>query len=65
MNDKLSEMNKRSTSKYLFKVEFKVAKNAMLDFSFGKDFDNTIDRGGNLLSILNFVKSFETEEDSN
>jgi hypothetical protein len=42
----------------VFSAEYDVGMNQKLSFSFGRNFDRTISRGGNLMTALNFIKGF-------
>jgi hypothetical protein len=43
-------------------LEYDVAKNTKLTFSFGRDFDGTISKDGNVIAALNFLKGFGTQK---
>ena len=46
------------TNKYVLLIDYQLPSNKVITFSFGKDFDGTIQRGGNLIAALNFVAGF-------
>jgi len=43
------------TDKYDFSVNYKIGKNQNLSFTYGKNFDNTITKSGNLIAAVNFM----------
>jgi hypothetical protein len=43
---------------YTLNANYQVGKNQIISFNFGRDFDGTITKGGNLLAALNFVMGF-------
>lgn len=45
-------------------TEYDIGMNRKLSFSFGKDFDGIISKGGNLVSALNLILGFGTERAS-
>ena len=44
----------------VFNIEYTVGSNQKLTFGFGKNFDGTITKSGNLIAALNFIKGFGT-----
>lgn len=48
-------------SKWILNFEYKIGENSKLTYSFGRDFDNSFNQGGNLISALNFFKGFGSE----
>lgn len=44
--------------RFIFNVEYDVGMNQKLTFSFGRNFDGVISKGGNLVTALNFIKGF-------
>jgi hypothetical protein len=48
--------------KYLFNLNYDVNDNLKLGFTLGKDFDNNRTKEGNLISLINFVSSFGTND---
>jgi hypothetical protein len=48
----------KKTNRYVFSANYKVGKNQNLSFTYGKDFDNNITQGGNLVAALNFLLGF-------
>ena len=54
--DKLPESMSRN--KYLFNINVTAPNDVKLNLTLGKDFDENITREGNLLSLVNLVKSF-------
>lgn len=49
---------RESTDRYVFSANYKVGKNQNLAFTYGKNFDNTMVKEGNLLAALNFLIGF-------
>jgi hypothetical protein len=47
-----------NTDRYVFSANYKVGKNQNLSFTYGKNFDNTQIREGNLIAALNFLIGF-------
>jgi hypothetical protein len=45
----------------VFNSEYDVGLNKKLTFSFGRDFDGTLSKGGNLIAALNLIMGFGTE----
>jgi len=43
---------------YSISTDYQVGKNQLISFNFGRDFDGTINKGGNLLAALNFIIGF-------
>lgn len=43
-------------------VEYDVGFNQKLTFSFGKNFDGTVNKSGNLIAALNFIKAFGAQK---
>lgn len=58
INRSKQENETKSNIKYQINFEYKVDKNAKLTYSFGKDFNNSFNQDGNLISALNFIKGF-------
>lgn len=54
----LSGSNIDPTHKLLFNADYSIFKNQKLTFSFGKDFDGTITKEGNLIAALTFIQGF-------
>jgi len=48
----------KSSYHYSINADYQVGKNQLLSFAFGRDFDGTITKGGNLISALNFIMGF-------
>jgi len=46
------------TSRASFSLDYQVGENQVLDFTFGKNFDGTVEKGGNLIAIFNFLIGF-------
>ncbi len=44
--------------KYLFNLDYNIGSNYKLNLSFGKDFDGTVSKNGNVISALNFLMGF-------
>ena len=44
--------------RYTINTDYKVGKNQLISFVFGRDFDGTINKSGNLLAALNFIMGF-------
>jgi len=42
-------------------TEYEVAKNRKVTFSFGRNFDGAISKGGNLIAAINFIAGFGGE----
>jgi Tol biopolymer transport system component len=42
----------------VFNAAYDIGQNQQLTFSFGRNFDGTITKDGNLIAALNFVKGF-------
>jgi CRISPR/Cas system-associated protein endoribonuclease Cas2 len=56
-----SVLNKNVTNsswRIVFNTEYDVGANKKLTFAFGRNFDGTISKGGNLIAALNFISSF-------
>jgi hypothetical protein len=47
-----------NTDRYVFSANYKVGKNQNLSFTYGKNFDDTIVKDGNLITALNFLIGF-------
>lgn len=47
-----------SSYRYSLNADYQVGKNQLISFTFGRDFDGTITKSGNLLAALNFVMGF-------
>ncbi|MCB9307744.1 MAG: hypothetical protein H6565_14200 [Lewinellaceae bacterium] len=47
-----------STSRVAFSVGYQVGTNQVFNFTFGKNFDGTVDKGGSLIAVLNFLLGF-------
>ena len=47
-----------NTNRYVFSANYKVGRNQNLSFTYGKNFDNTVSKGGNLIAALNFLIGF-------
>lgn len=47
----------KKSDKLLMHLAYKVGNDDKLSFSFGKDFDNHVDKSGNVISLVNFIKS--------
>ncbi|WP_315820489.1 hypothetical protein [Paraflavitalea speifideaquila] len=45
----------------IFNAEYDIGKNRRLTFSFGRNFDGTISKGGNLIAAINFIAGFGGE----
>lgn len=43
------------TDKYDFSLNYKVGKNQNLSFTYGKNYDNTVTKSGNLIAAVNFM----------
>ena len=48
--------------RFVLNVEYDVGFNQKLTFAFGKNFDGTVDKSGNLIAALNFIKAFGAEK---
>ncbi len=46
------------TSRASFSVDYQVNQNQVLNFTFGKNFDGTVEKGGSLIAVLNFLMGF-------
>lgn len=46
------------TDRYDVSLNYKVGKNQSISFTYGKNFDNIITKGGNLITALNYVIGF-------
>ncbi len=46
------------TSRAAFSLDYQLAENRVLNFTFGKNFDGTVEKGGNLIAVLNFLMGF-------
>lgn len=57
----LNNVPSNDSWKYLLIIEYEVFKNANLTFSFGKDFDGTITREGNVVAALGLITGFGTK----
>lgn len=44
--------------RYTFTADYQIGKNQLISFVYGKDFDGTVNKGGNLLAALNFIIGF-------
>lgn len=47
-----------SSWRLVFSAEYDIGKNQKLTFSFGKNFDGAISKGGNIVSAINFIAGF-------
>lgn len=47
-----------SSWRLILSAEYDIGKNQKLTFSFGKNFDGAISKGGNIVSALNFIAGF-------
>lgn len=47
-----------TTSRLAFNLDYQIGKNQVLDFTFGKNFDDTEETGGNLIAVINFLFGF-------
>jgi hypothetical protein len=47
-----------SSYRYSLNADYQVGKNQLISFTFGRDFDRIVTKGGNLLAALNFVMGF-------
>ncbi|MEO3404949.1 hypothetical protein AAFN85_13670 [Mucilaginibacter sp. CAU 1740] len=48
----------KSSWRYALNTDYQVGKNQVVSFSIGRDFDGTVNKGGNLLAALNFIVGF-------
>ena len=48
----------KSSWRYSVNTDYQVGKNQVLSFSFGRDFDGTINKGGSLIAALNLILGF-------
>ena len=48
--------------RFILNVEYDVGFNQKLTFAFGKNFDGTISKDGNLIAALNFIKAFGAQK---
>lgn len=53
------------TWRLLFNADYAIYKNQKLTFSFGRNFDGTITKDGNLIAALSFVKGFGNKRSVN
>jgi hypothetical protein len=49
-----------TTWRLVFNAEYDLGKNQKITFAFGKNFDGTTSKSGNLISILNFITGLGT-----
>jgi hypothetical protein len=54
----LNKASAKSSWRLLFNAEYEIGINQKLTFSFGRDFDGQIYKGGNLISAVNFLIGF-------
>lgn len=54
LNKKVLDPNWR----YTFNADYDLGQNRRLTFAFGKNFDGTISRGGNIIAAINFMAGF-------
>lgn len=54
----LSNHNVDPNWKFLFNADYSILKNQKLTFSFGRNFDGTTTKDGNLIAALTFIKGF-------
>ncbi|HEX8333177.1 MAG TPA: hypothetical protein VF622_11165 [Segetibacter sp.] len=47
--------------RFVLNTEYSIGMNRVLTFSFGRDFDGTISKGGNLIAAINFITGFGSE----
>ena len=47
-----------SSYRYAINSDYEVGKNQIISFVFGRDFNGTINKSGNLLAALNFIIGF-------
>lgn len=60
----LNESDVHPSWRLVLNAEYDIGKNQKLTFSFGKDFDGTISKGGNLVSAINLIFGFGSERAS-
>jgi hypothetical protein len=48
----------KPTYRLVFNIEYDLLANQKITFAFGKNFDGTINKSGNLIAALNFVRGF-------
>jgi hypothetical protein len=48
----------KSSYHYSINADYQVGKNQIISFNFGRDFDGTINKGGTLLTALNYIIGF-------
>jgi hypothetical protein len=48
----------KSSWRYALSTDYQIGKNQLLSFNIGRDFDGTVNKGGNLLAALNFIVGF-------
>ena len=53
------------TEKYDVSLNYKVSKNQNISFTYGKNFDNIITKGGNLIAALNYIIGFGSSRGTN
>jgi hypothetical protein len=58
----LNKANAASSWRLMFNAEYEVGVNRRLTFSFGRNFDGEIYKGGNVISALNFLVGFGKEK---
>jgi hypothetical protein len=54
-----------STVRYTFNINYQLPENTILSFTYGKDFDGTIRKDGNLIAALNLIKGIGSKRPIN
>ena len=54
----LSNIDLDSSWRFVFNADYTIVKNQKLTFSFGRNFDGTTTKDGNLIAALTFIKGF-------
>jgi hypothetical protein len=47
-----------SSYRFTINASYEIAKNSALTFSFGRNYDKTTEKGGNLIAAINFIQGF-------
>ncbi|MBK7938043.1 MAG: hypothetical protein IPJ82_13550 [Lewinellaceae bacterium] len=58
MRQPLNNSGVDGTSRAAFSLDYQLQENRVLNFTFGKNFDGTVEKGGNLIAVVNFLMGF-------